>query len=76
MRIQVQVRRERLSRPLTFVFTYIFPLAIINWILANAPLTGEFTGLALAAPVIGWLFFGLGAIVWKMGVRAYTSTGS
>jgi ABC-2 type transport system permease protein len=67
---------DRLSRPLTFVFTYIFPLAIINWIPAKALLTGEFTVLSLAAPVIGWLFFGMGAIVWKLGVRAYTSTGS
>jgi ABC-type uncharacterized transport system permease subunit len=58
------------------VFTYIFPLAIIYWIPAKVLLTGEFTGLTVAAPVIGWLFFGLGAIVWKMGVRAYTSTGS
>ena len=67
---------DRLSRPLTFVFTYVFPLAIINWIPAKALLTGEFTGLSLAAPLIGWLFFGLAAIVWKIGVRAYTSTGS
>ena len=52
------------------------PLAIINWIPAKALLTGEFSGLTLAAPVIGWLFFGLGAIVWKIGVLAYTSTGS
>ncbi len=58
------------------MFTYIFPLAIINWIPAKALLTGEFTGLALAAPVIGWLFFGMGELVWTMGVRAYTSTGS
>ena len=67
---------DRLSRPLTSVFTYIFPLAIINWIPAKALLTGEFNALALAALVIGWLFFGMGAIVWKIGVRAYTSTGS
>jgi ABC-type uncharacterized transport system permease subunit len=39
-------------------------------------LSGEFNALALAAPVIGWLFFVLGALVWKIGVRAYTSTGS
>jgi ABC-type uncharacterized transport system permease subunit len=57
------------------VFFY-FPLAIINWIPARALLTGEFIVLSLAAPVIGWLFFGLAAIVWKIGVRAYTSTGS
>ena len=67
---------DRLSRPLTSVFTYIFPLAIINWIPARALLSGDFNALALAAPVIGWLFFGLAAIVWKIGVRAYTSTGS
>ena len=71
-----QLPLDKLSRPLTFVFTYVFPLAIINWIPAKALLTGEFTGLALAAPLIGWLFFGLGAFVWKIGVRAYTSTGS
>jgi len=58
------------------VFTYVFPLAIINWIPAKALLTGEFTDLALAAPVIDWLIFALGALVWKIGVRAYTSTGS
>jgi ABC-type uncharacterized transport system permease subunit len=45
------------------VFTYIFPLAIINWIPSKALLTGEFTVLSLAAPVIGWLFFALGALV-------------
>ena len=71
-----QLPLDKLSRPLTFVFTYVFPLAIINWIPAKVLLTGEFNVLALAAPLIGWLFFGLGALVWKMGVRAYTSTGS
>jgi len=58
------------------VFTYVFPLAIINWIPAKALLSGYFNALALAAPVIGCLFFALGALVWKIGVRAYTSTGS
>jgi ABC-2 type transport system permease protein len=67
---------ERLSHPLKFVFTYVFPLAIINWIPARVLLSGEFNALALAAPVIGWLFFALGALVWKIGVRSYTSTGS
>jgi ABC-2 type transport system permease protein len=71
-----QLPLDKLSRPLTFVFTYIFPLAIINWIPARALLSGDFNALALAAPVIGWLFFALGALVWKIGVRAYTSTGS
>lgn len=71
-----QLPLDKLSRPLTFLFTYVFPLAIINWIPAKVLLTGTFSPLALAAPAIGWAFFGLGALVWRLGVRAYTSTGS
>jgi ABC-2 type transport system permease protein len=62
-------------------FTFIVPLAFMNYIpasaiLPRADLQGVPAWLAWLAPLAGLLFLFVSLQVWKFGVRHYTSTGS
>ncbi len=59
------------------IFTFLIPLAFVNFI----PLEGflRFGGIGVVgwlSPAAGFVFLALSLRVWKLGVRAYSSTGS
>jgi ABC-2 type transport system permease protein len=62
-------------------FTFVIPLATINYFPAHAILerlepTGSPAIFQWGAPLIGFVFFLLTLQVWQLGVRHYRSTGS
>ena len=66
------------SGPLRKFFTYVVPMAAVNyWPLCalfdkpNVPLA-----LSCAAPLFGFAFFALSAVLWRFGVSRYQSTGN
>jgi ABC-2 type transport system permease protein len=50
-----------------------FPAAAILGI--DDPL-GSQRWMQVAAPLAGYLFFGVSLVAWRFGIRHYTSTGS
>ncbi len=62
-------------------FTFIVPLACVAYFPVVAivgvddPLGSPFA-LQVAAPLAGFAFLGLSMLLWRVGVRHYTSTGS
>jgi ABC-2 type transport system permease protein len=61
--------------------TYIVPLACVSYfpvatVLGHGDRTGLSPWLARLTPTLGFLFFGVSLLVWRFGVRRYTSTGS
>ena len=62
-------------------FTLVVPLACVVYfpgvaILGVQDPLGTPLHFQLLAPLAGWLFFGSALLVWRIGVRHYTSTGS
>lgn len=62
-------------------FTFVVPLGCISYFPAVALLgiedpLGTGRALQVAAPLAGYLFFGLSLVAWRAGIRHYTSTGS
>ena len=61
--------------------TFIVPLGCVSFfpvavVLGRADRTGVAPALAVLAPALGFVFFGVSLWVWRFGVRHYTSTGS
>jgi len=50
-----------------------FPVAFV---LGHADRTGVAPALLQLTPLLGFAFFGVALLVWREGVRHYTSTGS
>ncbi len=62
-------------------FTFVVPLAMVTYfpILAILDIPdplGSTRTLQVAAPFAGFVFFGATLLLWRVGVRHYTSTGS
>ncbi len=60
------------------LFTYVIPLAAINYWPMSALLHKNFAPLwaSYLSPALGLAFFCLGFLCWRFGVRHYRSTGS
>jgi ABC-2 type transport system permease protein len=61
--------------------TFVVPLGCVSYfpvavVLGHADRTGIAPWLGRLTPALGFAFFGLSLIVWRFGVRRYTSTGS
>ena len=61
--------------------TYIVPLGCVSYfpvatVLGHADRIGLAPWLARLTPTLGFVFFGVSLLVWRLGVRRYTSTGS
>jgi ABC-2 type transport system permease protein len=61
--------------------TFVVPIACVSYfpvavVLGHADRTGIAEWLARLTPALGFAFFGLSILVWRLGVRRYTSTGS
>ena len=61
-------------------FTYVIPLAFLNYIPALAildrPLDGIPAWLPWLSPGVGFAFAAASLVIWRVGVRHYRSTGS
>jgi ABC-2 type transport system permease protein len=62
-------------------FTFVVPLGCISYFPAVAILgvddpIGSGRALQVLAPLAGFVFFGAALLVWRLGIRHYTSTGS
>jgi ABC-2 type transport system permease protein len=62
-------------------FIFIIPLACVNYfpvlaLLGKPDPLGSPVWFQWLAPVIGFVFLGIGVLVWRWGVRHYRSTGS
>ncbi|MBN2533429.1 MAG: ABC-2 family transporter protein [Spirochaetales bacterium] len=65
------------SKPFRFFFTYVLPFAFIAYVPVNALLkTGDVTLSWLITPLVGCGVFALACLVWTLGVRQYTGTGT
>lgn len=60
------------------LFTYVIPLAAINYWPASLLLDKGYAPawVSCLAPCLGIVFFGIGMLLWEAGVRHYRSTGS
>lgn len=63
------------------LFTYVVPLGCVSYfpvvaILGVEDPLGSSRVFQVLAPLAGFLFFGLSLLLWRFGVRHYTSTGS
>lgn len=62
---------------ITFILTFIVPIAFINYYPAQLFLgKGLYTQAAYVTPLIGIVFFIIAYKFWKFAVKNYTSTGS
>ena len=62
-------------------FTFVVPLACVSYFPVLAILQvddplGSTRAQQMAAPLAGFAFFGFSLLLWRFGVRHYTSTGS
>ncbi|KAB8146030.1 ABC transporter permease [Chloroflexia bacterium SDU3-3] len=69
------------SRPIRAIFTFVVPLAFINYplaltLLGKADPHGFPAQLAWASPLVAAVFFGMTLAFWRFGVGRYTSAGS
>ena len=65
------------SKPFRLIFTYILPFTFIAYFPVNAILKGGSVTLSwLITPLVGGVVFALGCLVWTLGVRQYTGTGT
>jgi len=69
------------SRPIRAIFTFVVPLAFVNYplaltLLGKADPHGFPAQLAWASPLVAALFFGAALVFWRFGVGKYTSSGS
>jgi ABC-2 type transport system permease protein len=63
--------------PLRFLFTWILPYAMMGFYPAAFLLRGdEYRLYGLLAPLLGFFFFGLSLLMWRVSLRRYQSTGS
>jgi ABC-2 type transport system permease protein len=63
--------------PLRFLFTWLLPYAMMGFYPAAFLLRGdEYRLYGLLAPLVGFLFFGLSLLFWRVALRRYQSTGS
>lgn len=72
-----RVPADYLAPVLKHIFTFFMPMLVISYY-PTAVLCGYITEgyLAFLSVPAGLLFFGLSLIIWRVGVRHYTSTGS
>lgn len=65
-------------KPIRYIFTFIVPLALMNYWPCSILLGKGYVPALLSAlsPLIGACFFAASLWVWRFGVRHYTSTGS
>lgn len=62
---------------ITFLLTFIIPIAFINYYPAEFFLAkGLYTQAAYLTPLVGIIFFIIAYKFWKFGIKNYTSTGS
>jgi ABC-2 type transport system permease protein len=70
------------SRAVSFVLTFIFPFAFMNYFPATFLLQKTDNALSLSpqvgllTPVVGLLWFGLAYVFWRYGLDHYQGTGS
>lgn len=62
-------------------FTFVVPLACVTYfplvgVMGIDDPLGSTPVLQLISPLAGFAFFGISLLVWRIGVRRYTSTGS
>jgi ABC-2 type transport system permease protein len=63
--------------PLRFLFTWVLPYAIMGFYPAAFLLRGDEHRLyGLLAPLVGFFFFDLSLLFWRVSLRCYQSTGS
>ena len=63
--------------PILLLLTWVIPYAMLGFYPTAYIVRGdEYRLLGLMAPLIGWVFLGLGLLVWDRGIRRYESTGS
>jgi ABC-2 type transport system permease protein len=63
--------------PLQFLFTWVLPYAMMGFYPAAFLLRGaEYRMYGLLAPLMGFGFFGVSQLVWRVAIRRYQSTGS
>ena len=63
------------------LFTYVIPLGCVSYFPVVAILgvddpLGSSSAFQVLSPLAGFAFFGLALLLWRFGVRHYTSTGS
>lgn len=63
--------------PVRFFLTFILPFAWVafypaTWFLGSV----EFSRLAMLTPLVGFVVFGGSVMIWRAGVKNYSSTGS
>lgn len=68
-------------RELTVALTFVLPIAFVNWypclfLLGRPDPFGLPEPLRFASPLAAAVMVGLALLVWRFGVRHYTSTGS
>lgn len=63
--------------PLRFLFTWVLPYAMMGFYPAAFLLRGdEYRLYGLLAPLMGFFFFGLSLLFWRVALKRYQSTGS
>jgi len=61
---------------ITFILTFIVPIAFINYYPAELFLGKGFSAFAYLTPIVGLISFVIAYNFWKIGLKNYTSTGS
>ena len=63
--------------PILLLLTWVVPYAMMGFYPAAFLVRGEeYKVLGMIAPLVGWVFLGVGLLVWGQGIRRYESTGS
>jgi len=67
--------------PVRFFLTFILPFGWVafypaSWFLGSPEGGTEFSKMALFTPLVGLVVFGGAVLIWRSGVRNYSSTGS
>ena len=68
-------------RALRYLFLFVVPIGSVTYfpvvhVLGRPDPLGAPAAVAWLAPMAGFIFLALTAVLWQLGVRRYTSTGS
>lgn len=68
---------EIYSASLVFLMSFVLPFAFVTYYPAQLFVgQGIAPALGYLTPLVGLIVFGIAYVVWSIGIRAYTSTGS